>query len=320
MRIPGWVRASGFAGLVTLFAAPVMAELTLEVTAERLARGEYLVISVADCAGCHSERDLGLYGYPPKKGRELAGGIIFRDVGEAAITPNITPYALAGWSDQQFFDAMTRGVRPDGRVLHPDMPYAKYGTMDLEEIYSMIVYLRSLEPITAGPYPSEFPGDHQVFEPRFGSLGRPGAQATDVEKGAYLMNVSGCAGCHGGAGVNAAGRNLDGVAMAGGREFPLAGRGLIRGANLTPDLDTGLGAWTREAFQARFKAMQGSEKRPVLTGQPNTVMHWWSYSYLPQDDLGCIYDYLQSLPAAQNRVVRFEALPGEIVSPNWSEQ
>jgi mono/diheme cytochrome c family protein len=320
MKIPDWMIAFGFTGLVTLLAGPVSAELNLEETSERLARGEYLVTGVADCAGCHSERDLDLYGYPPKKGRELAGGIIFRDLGEAAITPNITPYALAQWSDQQLFDAMTRGVRPDGRVLHPDMPYAKYGTMDLEEIYSMMVYLRSLEPIVAGPYPSEFPGEHQAFEPRPGTLSRPGNQATDVEMGAYLVKVSGCNGCHDGTGVNAEGRNLEGLTLAGGREFPLAGRGLMRAANLTPDPTSGLGAWTREAFQARFKAMRGSEKQRVVTGQPNTVMHWWSYSYLPANDLGYIHAYLQSLPAVQNQVVRFEALPGEVISPNWSEQ
>ncbi len=96
--------------------------------------------------------------------------------------------------------------------------------------------------------------------------------------------------------------------------------GLIRSANLTPDQQTGIGAWTRDAFVARFKSMRGQEKVKVTPGENNTVMHWWSFAYMKDADLGAIYSYLCTLAPVKNAVVRFEPLPGAMVSPNWSDR
>ena len=300
---------------LSLTSVSTVADLSVERSAERIARGEYLTLHVMGCQGCHSERALDRYGYPPKEDGVLAGGLIFRDIGERAITPNITPFALGDWSDQELFDAITRGVRPDGRVLHPDMPYDRYGTLARETIYEIIAYLRDIAPIAAGPYPAEFPGDHPALEPRFDTLTDPGEVAGDEARGAYLVTAAGCNGCHVGTD-----NGVDSVPLAGGREFRLAGRGLIRAANLTPHLSTGLGAWSREAFIARFQAMRGSENTPVTVGEPNTTMHWWEYAYMTTSDLQAVHAYIMSLPPTENRVVRFEPLRGELISPNWSEQ
>jgi hypothetical protein len=66
--------------------------------------------------------------------------------------------------------------------------------------------------------------------------------------------------------------------------------------------------------------MRGSESAPVAAGEPNTVMHWWQYSYMTDEDLAAMYAYLQSIPAVANRVVRFETQEAPLETINWSER
>jgi hypothetical protein len=302
--------------LLLLASISASAELKIDLSEERIARGKYLVHQTTGCDGCHSERERGFYSFPPKQRLLLAGGNIFIDIGPRAVSPNITPYGLGSWSDQEVFDAITAGVRPDGRVLDPVMPYQVYGRMEAEQIYDMIAYLRSIEPIPAGPYPAEFPGEHTAFQPRFGELARPDDNAPEAELGAYLVEVARCNACHQGVGHDA----INNQPYAGGREFRAPGLGLMRAANLTPDPTTGIGAWSREIFLARFKAMRGSWQTRVEAGSANTVMHWWQYSDMTETDLSAIFAYLRTLEPTTNSVVRFEPLPGQIVNRrSWSE-
>jgi mono/diheme cytochrome c family protein len=306
---------SALAALTLLVGAGAWAELHVDRSDERVKRGEYLTLQVYGCQGCHTERALDRYGFPPKADRLLGGGLFMRAAGPNAISPNITPYALGDWTDQQIFDAITKGVRPDGRLLHHEMPYARYGLLEEEKIHDVIAYLRSIDPVEAGPYPAEYPETHEPFEAKLGTVVEPGPDAAPVERGEYLIESSGCNGCHAGTGPG-----VDGALLAGGRVFDLGGRGIVRAANLTPDGASGLGNWNEGAFMARFKAMRGSESAPVAAGEPNTVMHWWQYSYMSDEDLAAMYAYLQSLPAVANRVVRFEPQDGPLETINFSER
>src|SRR5438874_2491844 len=65
----------------------------IEVTPQRLARGEYLVEHVTDCMGCHSDH-LTTFGIPVKPGTEGEGGYIFdKKIGFPGVVAaqNITP-------------------------------------------------------------------------------------------------------------------------------------------------------------------------------------------------------------------------------------
>ncbi len=303
-----------FAVSLVILPLEALGAWSIERTPERVARGEYLVKAVVGCRGCHSERDLGKCSYPPKAGRELAGGIVFRNIGPHAVSPNITPYALADWTDQQIVDAVTRGISKDGRHLHRVMPASVYAMMDQADLYAIIAYLRTIPGIAADPYPHEF-GNVGSAASEFPETKLPRKTTTDVQRGAYLVGIAGCNGCHHGDGETPD----SGPAFIGGKEFKLPGRGFIRSANLTSDVATGLGAYTREAFIARVKGMRGSEKVAIEYGKPNTVMHRWAYANMTDADLGAIYSYLHTLAPVSNRVIRFEPLPGKVASPNWSE-
>jgi hypothetical protein len=74
--------------------------------------------------------------------------------------------------------------------------------------------------------------------------------------------------------------------------------GVSYARNLTPDVETGLGAWTEAQFvrSARTGRHQGvPEGRPILPPMP-----WRSLAAMTDEDLAAMWAYLQSIPALRN--------------------
>jgi mono/diheme cytochrome c family protein len=68
--------------------------------------------------------------------------------------------------------------------------------------------------------------------------------------------------------------------------------------NLTPDRETGLGAWTEKDFIATIRnGRHLGRGRPLLPPMP-----WFNYREATDDDLKAIFAYLRSIPAVKNRV------------------
>ncbi|HTU62347.1 MAG TPA: hypothetical protein VMF89_28000, partial [Polyangiales bacterium] len=77
--------------------------------------------------------------------------------------------------------------------------------------------------------------------------------------------------------------------------FPLPGGSKIVSANLTPDMDTGIGSWSKEQFINRFKPYRSAENlHQVAAGERQTIMPWSQYAGMSDQDLGAIYDYLRT--------------------------
>ena len=131
-----------------------------------------------------------------------------------------------------------------------------------------------------------------------------------VAYGQYLVLAAGCADCH--TLRDDRGQEI-GEPFAGGAEFAVPGFGISRSANILPDNVTGIGGWTRQDFVDRFKATTAAEYRQmeVSPGDFNTVMPWWEYGGMTPGDLGAIYDFLRTVPAATNAVMTLEAPPAE---------
>jgi hypothetical protein len=69
-------------------------------------------------------------------------------------------------------------------------------------------------------------------------------------------------------------------------------------ANLTPDVETGLGRWTADTFIAALRTGRHEGKgRPILPPMPYRMIRT-----LTDEDLSSIFAYLQSLPPIRNRV------------------
>lgn len=286
-------------------------DLKIEYTKERIARGEYLANNVSMCIDCHSERDFTTFGGPLVKGTEGKGGEKFsKELGFPGdfYAPNITPAAIGNWTDGELFRAITTGVSKDGHALFPVMPYLNIGQLDKEDVYSIIAYIRTLKPIESTIPKSEpmFPVSILINTmPKEASFAAIPAKEELVPYGKYLFTAASCSDCHT---PMDKGVPIEGKFAAGGFEFNLPDGMVLRSANLTPDKQTGLGNWTEQQFVARFKMYSDSTYVPykVEPGQFQTLMPWMAYTNMEEHDLKAIFAYLQSLPAVNNQVVRFE--------------
>lgn len=286
-------------------------DIKIEYTAERIERGKYLANAVAMCIDCHSIRDLSVFGAPMIAGTEGKGGEKFsKELGFPGdfYPPNITPAALGNWTDGELLRAITEGVSKDGHALFPVMPYLSFGQMDKEDIYSIIAYIRTLKPIenTAPPSKPEFPVNILI-----NTMPQPAKFSTIPPKeelvpyGKYLLTMAACSDCHT---PMDKGKPLEGKYLAGGLEFNLPDGTVLRSANITPDKQTGIGNWTEEYFISRFKMYSDSAyvRHKVGPKEFKTLMPWFSYTNMETHDLKAIYAYLQTVPAVNNQVVKFE--------------
>lgn len=112
------------------------------------ARGEYLS-RIMDCGGCHTP---GALAGQPDARRSLAGSAIGFGVPDLGVfyPPNLTPdreTGLGAWSEADIVRAVRTGVRPDGRVLAPVMPWHAYAALTDADARALARYLRSLPPV-----------------------------------------------------------------------------------------------------------------------------------------------------------------------------
>lgn len=290
-------------------------ELDIEITSERVIRGEYLANSVCACMDCHSTRDWQLYSGPLKEGTLGKGGEIFnQDFGFPGVftSKNITPAGISDWTDGELFRLITTGVTKSNEPIFPVMPYLKYGQMAEEDVYAIIAYLRSLEPIENDVVASkaDFPMNFILRTIPKNSSPQPIPDKNDqIAYGAYLTNAAACADCHT---PQDKGQPIEGLEFAGGFEFKLPEFGTIRSANITPDPETGIGNWTEEFFVQKFKAyVDSSYIAPELTqGDMQTVMPWTMYGNMTEEDLKAIYAYLKTVKPVKNKFKKHSPLAG----------
>jgi mono/diheme cytochrome c family protein len=128
------------------------------------------------------------------------------------------------------------------------------------------------------------------------------ADPARVERGRYLVGLLGCESCHtDGALVGAPreDRKLAGSSVGIAWTNPLrdARPGIVYPANLTPDVATGIGAWTEQEIVA---AIRGGLDRDGRRHLP--VMPWPGYAKLTDTDAAAIAAYLKALPPVRHDV------------------
>lgn len=257
-------------------------------TAAELARGEYLVTSIAGCGNCHTPKG------PDGEIAELtlAGGQPFPDLG--AIASNITPDMKTGigsWSVDEIVSGIRNGIRPDGTLIGPPMPFEFYRDMSDSDAYAIASYLvMSVEPVAnkvpASDYVVPLPNSYGPDVVHVADV----PQRKTVEYGAYLAGPVGhCIECH-----TPRGRDghlqLDDMTAAGGQEFP-GPWGLSVSADIRAgDSQYGLGSWDDKDIVAAIT--QGV--RP--DGQHlNPPMGFHYYNRMTKEDLSALVAYLRSL-------------------------
>ena len=176
------------------------------------------------------------------------------------------------------------------------MPYLNFGKMDKNDIYSIIAYLRTLQPIDNNIAASKpkFPMNLIMRTiPQRNNLQSIPDKSNPVEYGKYLTNAAGCNDCHT---PQVKGEYQMNRYLSGGNEFRLPGGVIVRPANITPDIQTGIGSWTKEEFLNKFRAYRQDKyiSAPVKEGEFNTIMPWTFLAGMADEDLSAVYDYLQN--------------------------
>jgi len=121
------------------------------------------------------------------------------------------------------------------------------------------------------------------------------AQAQDATRGRYLAILGDCAGCH---------THANGSAYAGGLPFN-AQFGTVYSTNITPDRETGIGAWTLDQFYRALHegvAADGSHLYPALP--------YVYFSRLTRQDTEDLFAYLKTL-----KPVRQAPTPDKLIFP-----
>ena len=280
-------------------------------TPERVERGRYLFMSVANCAECHSEVDWTRFATPIRKDGIGAGKIWPPEAGlpGSLISPNITPDAgtgVGGWPDGEVMRAIREGIGRDGRVLFPLMPYTEFRSMSDEDVESIVAFIRTLAPIQRKMEPSriDFPVGLLVKgapQPVTGVVEAPN-RADRAAYGRYLSVIAGCRTCHT---PTRRGSQVEGMQYAGGESFGTEKSGLLAVSfNLTPDKGTGTGTWDEKQFLEKFRQYreyaQGTP--PPATKENFTVMPWLSFNGMEDDDLKALFAFLQTLKPVEHSV------------------
>lgn len=285
-------------------------DLTIEASPELIAHGEYLTNNVSLCFVCHSEINRDLFAEPIVSGTEGQGRDFFGNNSNfpgRLFARNITPAGIGEWSDGEVFRAITAGIAKDGEPLFPIMPYTSYRHMSSDDVKAIIAYLRTLPAKEGESRKSElnFPLNlvARMIPKPYEEQTKPAA-SDSIAYGKYLTRIAACHSCH--TQHDSQGNPVPGNEFAGGEPFPEKA-GIIRSANITPDPETGMGNWSKDYFIERFKTYQKPEMQeiPMREGLNPTVMPWYAFSGMTEDDLGAIYDYLRTVPAVSKRIEKF---------------
>jgi mono/diheme cytochrome c family protein len=255
------------------------------MAAPSVERGEYLVRGPAGCGNCHTP--LGPDGRV--SGMELAGQLVEDNDAFTAIAPNITPAGrIADWSDAGLARAIREGLRPDGSLIGPPMPFAMYRGLGDDDLASIVMFLRTLDPVENDPGTSVY---NIPLPPAYGppvdTVSAP-APGVTVEYGAYLAGpVAHCMECH--TPFGPAGPMLETDLGRGGFEF-FGPWGVSVAPNITSGPD-GIGTYTDAEIAAMITKGERPGGAPMLPPMP--------FGYLAGmtgDDLAAIILYLRSLP------------------------
>jgi hypothetical protein len=117
-----------------------------------------------------------------------------------------------------------------------------------------------------------------------------------VERGKYLVSISGCTDCH------TPGHFLGHPNMTrylGGSDvgFGIPNLGVFVGPNLTSDKETGLGKWSAQQIITAITTGERPDKRMLAPSMP-----WRGFANLTKSDALAIALYLKSLPPISNKV------------------
>jgi len=256
-------------------------------------RGRYLA-ALGDCYGCHTI---------PDRGKAYAGGREIETPFGNLTSPNITPdreTGIGNYTDDEFDNAVRKGIRSDGARLYPAMPYPYYAKMSRDDVIAIRAYLNTVPPVhteymrTALPFPLDIRTGMQAWNELYFEEGefRPDPQkSAEWNRGAYLVQgPSHCGACH-----------TPKTTLGGDKTSEYLHGSYLQGwfaPDITSDERRGIGRWSVDDIVAYLKT--GHNRISAATG-PMGEEVTLSSSQMSHDDLKAIATYLKSVPGRSDK-------------------
>jgi len=177
--------------------------------------------------------------------------------GGKAGAANLTPDAETGlgeWKDEDIISAIRDGIDDEQHTLCSSMPRSK--DLSDEEAANIVAYLRSLKPVS-----NEVPEAECMV-----------SKNDSAHHGKKVVEAQHCAACHG--------DDLAGDDGSGGGE--------VFAANLTPDLATGLGGWSKQALAAAITKGTDDEGGMLCSQMPR-------FANLTENEVTGVAEYLATV-------------------------
>lgn len=263
-----------------------------------LLRGKYVFGATGGC-GCHTE-----VGQPLN-----AGGRRYDGPFGTVYSPNITPdleTGIGGWNDAELIAAIRSGRRPDGERLVPVHPYPSFNGMADQDIRALVAYLRAVPPARRANRPKRItvPFFETAFLPAWLAVFVPRdtppavAPTSGLARGEYLVRAVGhCGDCHTPRRVTLAPDNSRFLAGNKKGQGPLG----IEVPNITPDRETGIGAWSEEQI-AEYLRTGTRPDGDAASGLMEEMIKGTAAGLrdLSEADRRSIARYLKSVPAVKS--------------------
>ncbi|AZO24931.1 c-type cytochrome [Mesorhizobium sp. M1E.F.Ca.ET.045.02.1.1] len=301
-KLVGAVIVLGGAGAVAgwVLAAPVRLD---DATVAQLGSGDAArgqrIFNAGGCTSCHAK--------PGSKGDarlELAGGLELKTPFGTFVPPNISQDAKDGigaWSEQDFANAMLRGVSPSGENFYPAFPYASYARMKPADIADLYAFMKTL-PAVAGKAPGHklaFPFNirrgiglwKRLYLSPEPVIALPDGTPDKVLAGRYLVEGPGhCGECHSPRDFAGGVKKAEWLAGAVAAE----GSGVV--PNITPDGNS-IKSWS-EADIANYLETGFTPDFDSVGGAMVEVQR--NMAQLTADDRAAIAAYLKAVPPHPN--------------------
>ena len=274
--------------------------------ADVVKRGEYLA-RAADCFACHTvSRD-----------RLFAGGLALPLPFGTLYSTNITPdkdTGIGDYTDQDFLNAVQRGIRRDGARLYPAMPFPSYTLMTDADVLAIKAYLFSVPAVHAENLPntlgfpfnqrwlmtfwSAFFNENARFRPNI-------AQSAEWNRGAYVAEaLAHCGECH-------TPRNFA-LALDNRNKFSGAVFGWYA-FNITSDKESGIGAWSDDELRNYLSTGHASGRGTAAGPMGEAVDQ--SLSVMAPADISALVTYVRSVPPIASADLTAKLAPPAPASP-----
>lgn len=280
-------------------------------TPELLARGNYLVNSVAPCGVCHTPRVGGTWLGGERTDAFLAGGSVFDDAdqGFRVVAANISQdreTGIGAWNDDEIMRAIRDGVSHDGRLLTPPMPFSAWQKMSDDDARAIVAYLRTTPAVKNKIDRSivKLPFLYKVAAGLGAIHHKPAEHVTAPDRtdqkayGAYMAKVGICWDCHS---LGKTGPSDDEDMLMAGSKMALSepDYGHVYARNLTPDPETGLGKYTAAQIKQALKTGRRLDGKPMAPPMSLMIPHLSTWT---EEDLDALVAYLTSLKPIKHQV------------------